>query len=307
MIPLSFYGGMVLTAVLVTTILAGRGRSAAAFRFQLLAWPIGVGLAFFVGALAYSGRPRWPLIRENEDRFLALLLPLVTLVEALALFSKSWLAWPGRVLVALAAAPILLLGSVYFQTWTTAQTCLWLGALASCLMLAWVSLDLQVRHLPPRTVLLGLAGVNAGAGITLMFAGYATGGPLGIILAVALATTVLVTPRSVPAEALMGVAGIGLVGLFALLVSGHFFASLGLDHAVILFAAPLLAWVLVLPRMRRTVFLRLAVLVLEAIPVLGIMGLAWKRSEEPEPPRQVIDDGGYSPSDYEQFKGPNSK
>jgi hypothetical protein len=301
MIPLSFFGGLALTAVLVTAIVAGRGRSSNSSRLQFVAWPIGLGLAFFVGAFVYSGRPRWPFIRENEDRLLAILIPLATLIEALALLTKPWLVWPGRLLVAVIATPVLLFGSSYFETWTAQQTWLWLGGLGSCLMLAGVSLDLQIRHLPPRTLLLALAGVNAGAGLTLMFAGYATGGPLGVILAAALATTVLVTPRSIPPEVLTGPAGIGLVGLFALLVSGHFFAALGLEHAAVLFAAPLLAWVLVFPRLQRTALLRLAALGLVAIPVLGVAGMAWKRSQEPEPPRQVIDDGGYSPSDYENF------
>ncbi len=299
--PLSLLGAAILTAVLIAGILAGRWRDSGEKnqRAQLLAWPLGVALAFLVGALVYSGHPRWP-INENEDRFLAVLLPLVALTEAIALFLKPSLAWSGRLLVALAASPILLFKSEFFQTWST-PTWLWLGGLPIGLMLAWVSLDLQVRHLPPRTVLLGLAGVNAGAGIVLMFAGYATGGPLGIILVAALVTTVLVTPRTVPTSVVSGVAGIGLVGLFALLVSGHFFAYLGLDHAAMLFAAPLLAWCLILPGIRKVAPLRLAVLILEAIPVLGAAGLAWHRSQQTELPRSVNNAADYSPSDYDQF------
>src|SRR5260370_3771722 len=171
--PLSLLGAAILTAVLIAGILAGRWRDSGEKnqRAQLLAWLLGVALAFLVGALVYSGHPRWP-INENEDRFLAVLLPLVALTEAIALFLKPSLAWSGRLLVALAASPILLFKSEFFQTWST-PTWLWLGGLPIGLMLAWVSLDFQVRHLPPRTVLLGLAGVDAGAGIVLMFDGYA--------------------------------------------------------------------------------------------------------------------------------------
>src|SRR5262249_31592731 len=130
MIPLSFVGGVLLTAVLAAAIVAGRGHSNSPFRFQFLAWPIGVGLAFFVGVLVYSGRPRWPFLKENEDRFLAVLIPLVTWLEALGLLSKPWFAWPGRLLVALVATPVLLFGSTYFEAWTPAQASLWFGGLA---------------------------------------------------------------------------------------------------------------------------------------------------------------------------------
>src|SRR5262249_49323504 len=148
MIPPSLFGAVILTAVLVAAILIGRGQDNSSARLQPLAWPLGLALAFFVGALVYSGHPHWPLYKENEDRFLAFLLPLAALVEGLALFVKPWLVWPGRLLVALAAGPILLYGSSYLQTWTTSQACLWLGCLAGSVMLAWVSLDLQIRYLP---------------------------------------------------------------------------------------------------------------------------------------------------------------
>lgn len=304
MIPDSFFGAVIVTALLVCAILFGRGQNSAS-RTQCLAWPLGVGLAFLVGAVVYSGHPRWPL-QQNEDRFLACLIPLATLVETLGQFSKAWLVWPGRILVAVATVPILLYGSAYFETWTTPQTVIWVGGLAACLMIAWVSLDLQIRHLPPRTVLFGLAGVNAGAGIVVMLEGYASGGPLAMILAVALCTTAAVSPQTIPRSALSGAAGIGLVGLFALLVSGHFFASLGLDHAAILLAIPLLGWLLAWPRIQTKSLLRLAVLCLQALWVAGVVGLAYKRSEEPEPQPPVVNNADdYSPADLEQFKGPN--
>jgi hypothetical protein len=295
MIPL---GAVILTVVLTMAVLAGR-RNETLPRAQLLAWPAGVALAFFVGALVYSGHPR-SVYAENEDRFLAILLPLVAGTESLALF-RPRLGWSCRLVLAGAASPILLLNSVYLQTWTISQVLLWLGGLGACLLLGWISLDRQIRHLPARTVLFGLAGVNAGAGVVLMIAGYATGGPLGIILGAALAVTALITPGNVSKPALAGAAGVGLVGLFALLVSGHFFASLGLDLAAVLFTAPLLAWVLVLPPVRKRVLLRLAVLVLEAIPVASVAGLAWRRSEEPEIRRPINNDETDYSADYEQF------
>ena len=302
MVSISLFGAVILTCLVVVSVLWCRWSDKVENgKVQLLAWPVAIGLPFLIGAAIYSGHPRWPFTSENEDRFLAILLPLAVMTEVVAFFLPGWVAWTGRLLISLSATPLLLLGTVYFQTWSGLQTALWLGILADCLMLAWVSLDCQIRLLPPRTVLFGLAGVNAGAGIVLMIGGYATGGPLAMILGAALATTALVSPRTLPAKALAGAASIGLVGLFAILVSGHFLASLGLDHAAILFAAPVLAWVLILPRIRKAAMLRVAVLVLEALPVVGVVGLAWKRSEEPETRTSVNDTTDYSPADYEQF------
>jgi hypothetical protein len=42
-----------------------------------------------------------------------------------------------------------------------------------------------------------------------------------------------------------------IVGLFSLLVTGHFFGKLTMAHAFLLFAAPLLAWLPEMPYVRR--------------------------------------------------------
>jgi hypothetical protein len=44
-----------------------------------------------------------------------------------------------------------------------------------------------------------------------------------------------------------GAIGVGIVGLFALLVVGRFFGELTTPHAVLLFAAPLACWAAELP------------------------------------------------------------
>src|ERR1700730_18097831 len=77
-----------------------------------LVWPWCVGIPFLVGAWLNSGHPRWPLT-VSEDRFLAILLPAAILVECLAPFLATRLAWFLRLVVAVAAAPILLHASVY--------------------------------------------------------------------------------------------------------------------------------------------------------------------------------------------------
>ena len=58
----------------------------------------------------------------------------------------------------------------------------------------------------------------------------------------------MVMPGAGPLTAPIGLA---VVGLSSLLVIGRFFGELRTDHAVLLFAAPLLAWIPELPRLRR--------------------------------------------------------
>jgi hypothetical protein len=89
---------------------------------------------------------------------------------------------------------------------------------------------------------LALAGTCAGAAVTIMLSGYLSGGELGLPLAAALggsALAALVLLRRCTHTALLGV---GIVGLFGLLILGRFFGNLTTLHAALLFAAPLLCW-----------------------------------------------------------------
>src|SRR5437667_4995334 len=108
-----------------------------------LGWALGVALALFVGNLALGLELRWPP-REDRHRFLLLLLPAVSVAEAIAASDKvpRWAAWLLRGLVAAGAGRILLHGSVYLQgpaasdsgSWNNEQTIQYLGCLAAVLM-----------------------------------------------------------------------------------------------------------------------------------------------------------------------------
>src|SRR5262249_10274173 len=103
----------------------------------------------------------------------------------------------------------------------------------------------------------------------IMLSGYATGGQLALPLAAALVgATVASWALSGPTD-VTGPLGLGVVGLFALLVIGRFFGQLTTGHAALLFAAPLLCWLPELPSIRRLrPWLRgLAQVVLVAVPV----------------------------------------
>src|SRR5262249_12928622 len=139
-------------------------------------------------------------------------------------------AWVLRAAVALAAARILLHGSSYVtdptetdpREWPGALAWLIPGALGLALIANWVLLSLLAQRDSGSAVLPALALAAGGAGVTVMLSGYASGGQLGLLLAAALVPAALagfVFPRS---AALQGALGVGVVGLFGLLIVGRF-------------------------------------------------------------------------------------
>jgi hypothetical protein len=224
-----------------------------------LGWTIGVALALVVGNWALGLDLQWPP-KEDRHRFLLLLLPAAVAVESIAAVPRipRSAAWLLRVIVSLAAGQILLHGSVYLADpgeidlgqWTTEQRILYFGGLALALIVVWGLLGLLLHVAPSRSVPLTLAVTCGGAAVTIMFSGSATDGQLGLVVAAALAgataaSFLLPAPPSGTAPI-----AIGVIGLFALLLGGRFFADLTWTHAVLLFAVPLLCWFAELPLIR---------------------------------------------------------
>ena len=90
-----------------------------------------------------------------------------------------------------------------------------------------------------------------GASVSIMLSAYLSGGQAGLPLSAAVlgaSLAAMVLPDASRSEAPIGLA---VVGLSSLLIIGRFFGDLRTDHAVLLFAAPLLAWLPELPRLRR--------------------------------------------------------
>jgi hypothetical protein len=88
-------------------------------------------------------------------------------------------------------------------------------------------------------------------------------------------------PRSTD---LTGVLGLGIVGLFALVVVGYFFGSLSTVNAAVLFFAPLLCWLPELPYLRRAwSWLRgLVRVVVVAAPVVAVVAILALSQQKPE-------------------------
>jgi hypothetical protein len=285
------------------TVLAALAAAAlaASVPVLLLGWPwrdprsgraafaclLGAGIGLVVGCWRLGLRPRWPPL-EDQDRLLLVLFPALLAVEltAACLDRFRWLAWLPRLVIAGTAARILLHESIYLaaadtgtRPWTPVQTWLILGGLAATLAASWVLLALLARRSPGRSVPLSVALACGGAGATVMLSGYASAGELGLALAAALIGVVIASLVLAAPPATDGLLGLGLVGLFALVVVGHFFGQLATNHAVLLFCAPLLCWLPELPFLRRTrpAYRGIARVVLTLVPVAVALVLAQQK------------------------------
>ncbi len=221
---------------------------------------LGVGLGFFLGCWVLGLWPHWPP-REDQDRLLLLLLPAVLGIELVAawLGRVAWLVWLLRLVVAAGAARVLLHNTSYLmdlagpgtREWTPAQTWLILGGLGLALAAVWALQVVLAKRTPSRSLPLALALTCIGAALTVMLSGYSTGGQMGLPLAAALVGTTIASWKLSGSPDMTGTLGVGVVGLFALLVIGRFFGQLTTSHAVLLFGAPLLCWFSELPYVRR--------------------------------------------------------
>jgi hypothetical protein len=243
---------------------------------------LSVSLGLVVGCWVLGLRPHWPP-QQDQDRLLFILLPILTGVEVATAFARSsrWLRLLLRLVVVAGAAPVLLYNSTYLadlagpgtREWTPTQAWLILGGLAAALAAVWSALALLTQRITGRSVPLAVAVASAGAAITVMLSGYASGGQIGLLLAAALAGVVgasLLLRQRFREE---GALGVGIVGLFALLVMGRFFGQLTTSNAALLFFALLLCWLPELPR-------GLARVVLVAVPVAVALTLAQQKFVE---------------------------
>jgi hypothetical protein len=229
----------------------GAGRTA-------LAWILGIGTGFYVGCWILGLLPLWPP-RDCAGRLLLVVFPAALAVEVLAALPKipAWLGIMLRLAVAAGTAPVLLYKSRYItelagansREWSPLQIGVILASLAATLALIWMLMILLARRAPVSTPVV-LAGICAGTGLTIMLSGYATGGQLGLPLAAALAGGAVVALAAPSLRLSSAWVAPAVVGWFSLLVIGHFFGELTIFHAVLLFVAPLLAWLPELPYVR---------------------------------------------------------
>jgi hypothetical protein len=261
---------------------------------------LGVALGFYIGCWLLGVQAHWPA-REDQERLLFVLLPVVIAVEltAAAHAQARWLDWVARCVVAGGAAWVILYHSSYLtdlagpgsREWAPAQAAATLAVLGAALAAVWSTLTWLMRRrssspllagagtartVGARVVPLAVACACAGATVSVMYSGNASGGQLGLPLAAAAGGTVVASLLLSGRADLAGVLGVALVGLFALVVAGHFFGKLTTLNAALLFGAPLLCGLVELPFLRRLKPARRSTLALlfTAVPVVIALTLA---------------------------------
>jgi hypothetical protein len=242
---------------------------------------LGIGIGFFVGALILDVDPKWPPT-ASKDRLLFVLLPLVIIAELAAALPSvlKWLAWPLRLIVVAGAARILLHETVYLlpdagpESWTLTETWTNFGGLALSLAVVWQLMALLGLQSRSRTVPLVIAMSCVGTALATMFTGYASpGGQMGLALGAAVTGAVAASFLLADPPDTTGLLGLGVVGLFALLVNGRFLGALPTSYAVLLFFGPLLCWLPEMPPRLRGV----AKLAIAAVPVAVAVFLAYQQ------------------------------
>jgi hypothetical protein len=276
--PILFAGAFAAAGVLslaLTLLFGASPRAKIAAGGAVLAVVVAVYAGLWILGLRLHVPPR-----EDLDRLLLVVLPGAAIAEAIAAASAR-LGWVARGVVAALAAPVLLYGTVYVadlsgpgsRAWSQAGAWLIFAALAALLMAAWTASNLLAARRGGLTALACVAGAVLGAGLVTILSGYATGGPIGVPLAAGLGGVAVGSLVRKGKPDGQGALGVGVVGLFSLLVVGRLFAGLTTLNAALLFAAPLLGWLPeALPGRRRVrVALRLA---LAATPVVVALALA---------------------------------
>jgi hypothetical protein len=245
---------------------------------------LGAGLGFYIGCRLLGLEAHWPPT-EDRDRLLFILFPAVIAIEFLAAVVGRfrWLFRLLRLILAVAAARVLLHKSIYLadptgprtQEWTFQESCLFLGGMAAALVLVWGALALLMNRSPSRSVPLAVAFACGCAGVTLLLSGYALAGMTGLALAAALVGVVAASVL-VSGPDLSGLIGVGVVGLFALLVVGRFFGELTTPNAALIFFSLLLCWLPEMPGVRglRPGLRGLARILLVALPIVPALVLA---------------------------------
>jgi hypothetical protein len=252
---------------------------------------VGIGAAWWAGCRLLGQRLDWPP-GEALDRLFLVLLPATLGVELAnaALSKHAMLVWTMRIALSAAAAPTLLYGSIYISDaagpgsrhWSTWQSLAIFALFAAALAGVWWLLAKLAGQASARSVVLAAAMCSAAAGVAVMLSGSIAAGQIGLPLAGGLAGAAAASLLMPGRQHVCTAVGPAVVGLFAMVVVGRFFADLTTLHAILLFAALLGCFVSTMPYVRSlgNVSLGACRLAAVAIPLAVIVVQAYSRFAE---------------------------
>lgn len=278
-------------AALISAVLAASRRWSAPIALRPnagRAWCLAVGVGFYLGLSLLGVRPRWP-IREDQDRFLGLVVPVALAAELVlrALQSPTRAGFAVRLVAASALAPVVLYGSGYVADLAGPGSAEWSpgtrwsvflgsGLTAACV---WSGLvEIQARSGSAVRIPLAQAVSLLASGVVVMFSGYASGGLTALPLAAAMLGACVgagiagAGPRETST-------GIGFVGLSCMLMMGMFFGRLRTVDALVLYLSPLLTGIPESPPFSGMGprFRTMLSVFLTACAALAVAATAWRR------------------------------
>jgi hypothetical protein len=213
-----------------------------------LAGVLGIGGGLVAGYGMLGLRLAWPPV-TGLQRLLLILLPAVLVIELVACWPKfpRWFSGTLRIALVICSARILLHGSIYLggerSSWTTAGTLLLLLLSSSLLAAVWTSLSRLSARSPGISILLALALATQTAAITIMLAGYVTGGAAALPLTATLVGSAAAMALMRTPPTIAGTVSVSVVLLFGLVFVGRFFGGLSTGQALAIVLAPLLCWI----------------------------------------------------------------
>jgi len=287
--PLLYFKSMCVAATvsaIVVLAVVGSTRPVSKARLNF-ACVVGIGFGLLAGENALSMRLVWPPM-NGLDRFLTIVIPATLAVELIAGFRSvpDWVARFLRIGLASMIPRILLHGSVYLsgstKDWTPWELVTLLAVCVALLAGVWSLLSWLSRRSPGASIPLALCLTSLCTSVTMMMAGYIKGGIAGFALVATLMATTIVSmsimkragaPLKLDAPAILG---IGVVGLFGLLIIGRFFGRLSTSCALVLLLTPLLCWASETPllRQRKPWVVGSIRLMRVAIPLVVVLAMA---------------------------------
>ncbi len=278
-------GAAAIVSAMFVLAMAWRRPASSVWLNSVCVLAMGLGLALGCDMLAV--RWTWPPVKAL-DRFLMIVVPMALGIELLAELQgmPRWVARFLRASLAATTPRILLHGSVYLSGagnhWTRWEAGTALVLCGVLLAGAWGLLLWLSQRSGGISIPLALGLTTHCAGVTVMLAGYLRGGGTAFPLAATIVATViaakLITMRSdTPAKFdSPAIIGVGVIGLFGVLMIGQFFGRLSTGCALTLLLIPLLCWTTEVPflRHRKPWLVGSVRLVLVAIPLLVVLAVA---------------------------------
>lgn len=243
---------------------------------------LGLAVGLATGSCILGLPMSWPPA-SGLGRLLTIVLPATIGIEMLSAWPlvPRWLAWSGRLCMAMLAGRILLDGSVYLSgetpEWSLAQAAVVLLLSGGLLAASWALLIGLSRRAGGFTILAALVEAAFCTGLTVMMEGYLAGGLAALPVVGALSGCLAaVSLRRLSEEPLEGALGVGLAALFGIVFVGHFFGRVSMFSAMALLLAPLLCWTTEFRLFRRQPPWRLALIRLAfvAVPLTVVVLLA---------------------------------